>query len=118
MPSKAKKPCRYPGCPNLTDQTYCEAHRKTAQAEYNRHTRDPESNKMYGRSWRKVRDAYVKIHPICEDCEREGRIVPVYEVHHLIPKKRGGTDDFDNLISLCKSCHQKRDIELGMRSVF
>lgn len=29
MPHKPKRPCRYPGCPNLCDTgTYCEEHRK------------------------------------------------------------------------------------------
>ena len=29
MPHKPKRPCRYPGCPNLCETgTYCEVHRK------------------------------------------------------------------------------------------
>ena len=27
MPTKPKRPCGYPGCPNLTDSQYCEEHR-------------------------------------------------------------------------------------------
>ena len=27
MPRKPKRPCRYPGCPNLSDGVYCKAHR-------------------------------------------------------------------------------------------
>lgn len=27
MPRKPKSPCRYPGCPNLSDGVYCEKHR-------------------------------------------------------------------------------------------
>lgn len=27
------------------------------------------------------------------------------EVHHIIPKEKGGTDDYDNLILLCARCH-------------
>ena len=27
MPRKPKRPCRYPGCPNLSDGVYCEVHR-------------------------------------------------------------------------------------------
>ncbi|MCC8046435.1 MAG: HNH endonuclease, partial [Clostridiales bacterium] len=26
MPKMPKKPCSYPGCPRLTDGTYCEEH--------------------------------------------------------------------------------------------
>jgi RNA-directed DNA polymerase len=28
-------------------------------------------------------------------------------VHHIVPKKKGGTDDLDNLITLCHQCHCK-----------
>ncbi len=27
------------------------------------------------------------------------------EIHHLTPKEKGGTDDYDNLILLCACCH-------------
>jgi 5-methylcytosine-specific restriction protein A len=63
--------------------------------------------KRYGARWRKVREMYVKISPLCEMCEAEGRVVPVEEVHHKIPLDKGGTDDFGNLMSLCKSCHSR-----------
>lgn len=116
MPMKAKKPCRYPGCSALTDQTYCKQHRAPARIEYNRFTRDPDSNKRYGRRWRERRDSYARRHPICEDCEKQGRIVPLDEVHHIVPLKLGGTNDDENLISLCKSCHQKRELQTGLRS--
>jgi hypothetical protein len=28
-------------------------------------------------------------------------------VHHIIPRREGGTDDLDNLIVLCRKCHSK-----------
>lgn len=31
--------------------------------------------------------------------------VDYLEYHHLIPKTKGGTDDYDNLILLCACCH-------------
>lgn len=34
MPSKPKKPCAYPGCPNLTHDTYCEEHEALRQKQY------------------------------------------------------------------------------------
>ena len=118
MPSKPKKPCRYPGCPNLTRETYCEEHQKATATSYNQTRRDPDSNKRYGRRWRNIRDLYVRAHPLCEDCLKEGKHVPVYEVHHIVPLSLGGTNDTDNLISLCHSCHEKRDVAAGVRSVF
>ena len=29
------------------------------------------------------------------------------EVHHIIPRKDGGSDSFSNLITLCEECHRK-----------
>lgn len=38
-------------------------------------------------------------------CVRCGSIEQI-EVHHKIPLKDGGTNDIDNLIPICRSCHQ------------
>ena len=37
----------------------------------------------------------------------------VEEVHHILPLSRGGTNDEDNLMSLCKSCHSKINAKNG-----
>lgn len=29
-------------------------------------------------------------HPLCEQCEREGRITPAQQVDHIIPLERAG----------------------------
>ena len=105
MPYKAKRPCKYPGCPNLTDRDYCPEHISQARREYNHYRRDPETQKRYGSQWRKIRALYVQTHPLCEECLKHGRTVPVQEVHHIVPLADGGTHDFSNLMSLCKSCH-------------
>ena len=36
MPCKPKRPCAYPGCPELTDGRYCAEHQKIITAHYNR----------------------------------------------------------------------------------
>ena len=105
MPYKAKRPCKYPGCPNLTDRDYCAEHISQARYEYEHYRRDPETKKRYGSQWRKIRALYVKAHPLCEECLKHGRTTPVEQVHHIVPLSDGGTHDFSNLMSLCKSCH-------------
>lgn len=105
MPYKPKHPCSYPGCPRLGSGSYCAEHKKLVDRRYNKYERDPECNKRYGSEWRKVRAGYVQLHPLCEECLKHGRLVPVDEVHHILPLANGGTNDFDNLMSLCKSCH-------------
>lgn len=105
MPHKPKKPCAFPGCPNLTDGRYCEAHASQANREYNRYRRDPGSNKVYGRLWKTIRALYLAKHPLCERCLKAGRTVPAEEVHHIVPVAEGGGHEESNLMALCKSCH-------------
>ncbi len=107
MPRKPKRPCRYQSCPNLTDGVYCEQHKSLVDQTYNKYQRDKDSNKRYGRAWKRIRDRYVSAHPLCERCKADGRIVPVQEVHHILPLNQGGTNVESNLISLCHSCHMK-----------
>lgn len=120
MPSKPKKPCAFQGCPCLVSagEMYCEEHKLLRQKQYDRYNRTPGHNERYGKAWRRVRAAYAKAHPLCEECLKEGKLVPLDEVHHLVPLSKGGTNKWENLMSLCKSCHTKKHLELGDRKVF
>ena len=83
--------------------------------QYDRYERSPDFHKKYGRAWKRIRDSYAAEHPLCEQCLKEGRVVPVDEVHHILPVSRGGTHTRSNLMSLCRSCHNKIHIEMGDR---
>lgn len=105
MPYKPKRPCNYPACPELTDSRYCDKHKKLTDSEYNRFQRDLDTAKRYGQEWRHIRKQYIQDHPLCEECEKQGRLIPAQEVHHIRPLKKGGTHDTSNLMSLCTACH-------------
>lgn len=69
---------------------------------------------MNSRRWKRLRAAYLSVHPICEACEINGRTTPATEVHHVVPieSKAGRLQDmhalaFDpnNLKALCRACH-------------
>lgn len=115
MPYRPKRPCSYPGCPNLTDGRFCEKHAKEEARRYERFQRDPATRKRYGGVWRKVRAAYLAVHPLCERCERQGKITPSEEVHHIKPLPEGGTNEFSNLMALCTSCHSEITAREGGR---
>lgn len=83
--------------------------------DYDQYSRDPAVRKKYGAAWKRIRARYVQAHPYCERCFERGILVPVEEVHHKLPLARGGTHDFSNLMSLCRSCHNKIHHELGDR---
>lgn len=65
--------------------------------------------------WKKLRSAYLQQNPLCELCYNEGRITPAIDVHHIISfmstdnhlKRISLAYNPDNLMSLCKQCHQK-----------
>lgn len=60
--------------------------------------------------WRKIREAYMRsVGGRCEGCETE----PAINVHHLHPIASGGELlDFDNLMAVCKSCHDNMHEQL------
>ena len=107
MPYKPKKPCAYSGCVHLTHGRFCEEHTKQEAQRYNRYDRNPESNKRYGRSWTKIRTAFLHAHPLCEMCREDGRLTPADLVHHKRKLTDGGTNDWCNLQALCSSCHSR-----------
>lgn len=109
MPRKAKRPCRYRSCPQLTDSPsgYCPEHEKLQAKHYDKHFRSPEHNKRYGYKWRKLRARFLNAHPLCEQCLLQGRYTLATEVHHIKPLTDGGTNDLSNLMALCKPCHSR-----------
>ena len=107
MPNKAKKPCAKRGCKELTTNRFCDAHAKEAMKTYNEKNRDKQSNKRYGRNWRKVRDAFIHANPLCAECWKEGRMTAADTVHHIKPLSEGGNNYWENLMSLCHSHHSR-----------
>ena len=115
MPTKPKKPCAHHGCPELTDSRFCEAHAKQDMREYDKFRRSPEHRNRYGRAWKRIRDRYITAHPLCEQCERNNKITPAQEVHHIKPLSQGGTHDEQNLMALCTPCHSEITAREGGR---
>ena len=70
-----------------------------------------------GRPWRRIRERVLQRDGyLCQACRTKGRVTPAGEVHHVVALSRGGTDDPDNLLSLCGPCHQQEtDALMGRR---
>jgi 5-methylcytosine-specific restriction protein A len=115
MPYKPMRPCSHPGCPKLTAGRFCEEHTKQEAKRYESYQRDPATRKLYGQTWRKVRDRYIATHPLCEQCQENRRFTPAKEVHHIKPLVQGGTNEYSNLKSLCTSCHSEITAREGGR---
>jgi 5-methylcytosine-specific restriction endonuclease McrA len=58
------------------------------------------------REFAKIKKKYLEKHPYCEVCLTQGLIVPAVDVHHIKARWRGNNDE-DNLVALCRSCHNK-----------
>ena len=43
----------------------------------------------------------------CEVCGCKGT-----EIHHIKYKSRGGTDEINNLMAICRKCHEKAHAEI------
>lgn len=115
MPTKPKRPCSHPGCPLLTSERFCEKHAKQEARRYEKFDRDPTTRKRYGRNWKRIRDSYIHEHPLCERCEKDGKLVVANEVHHIKPLSCGGTNEPSNLMALCTSCHSEITAREGGR---
>lgn len=112
MPRNAPLPCRHPGCAALVDSPgYCQVHRSFGQRDYGRARRwfDAEVDFYKSSRWRKTRTAFLKQYPLCLACGAIGKTVAATVVDHIQPIKAGGTRfDWDNLQSLCVSCHNRK----------
>jgi 5-methylcytosine-specific restriction protein A len=81
-----------------------------------------EAQKIYNSTvWKRLRLRKLLDNPLCEDCQSKGIIKPAVEIHHIIPFMQGINKqsrlrlayDYDNLISLCSDCHNKRHGKLN-----
>lgn len=66
----------------------------------------------YGYEWTKLRSVALKRDSYtCIPCQTKRRTTPATQVDHIKPKAQGGTDDLDNLQSICDDCHKAKTAE-------
>ena len=108
MPPRPLAPCRKPGCPAVTRNPggYCDAHQAYGDTLRRLRETKKETLPFYLSSrWRKLRDWYIRQHPLCEECGR----ARATEVDHIREIKDGGDAMSEsNLRALCHRCHMKK----------
>lgn len=63
----------------------------------------------YGYEWTKQRKRILaRDRYLCQPCLAKGRPTLATEVDHIIAKAFDGTDDDDNLQSICDDCHRAK----------
>lgn len=110
MPKRPPKPCNKPACREYaTKGSYCDAHQPKAWASnegLSRHQRG------YGSQWEKIRERALKRDGyLCQVCLDKGIFTQAQAVDHIKAKTDGGTDDLDNLQSICNPCHEAKTVE-------
>ena len=104
MPCKLASPCSFAGCPaRATNRGRCQTHARKVDSE-----RGTSTDRGYGVNWRRIRGMFLNRHPVCQD--ESGCWRPATDVHHMIAKRRGGSDAFENLQSLCHAHHSAKTL--------
>lgn len=104
-PTRALRPCARPGCAALVPSGLCREH----QHQENRR-RGSSTRQGYGQAWRRARAQWLRDHPLCEQCKREGRTTLATVVDHVLPH-RGDQALFwnqNNWQSMCKPDHDAK----------
>jgi 5-methylcytosine-specific restriction protein A len=109
MPQRAPSACRRPGCAGLVRAGVCSRCgplRSQVQAAHDEQ-RGTAAQRGYGGRWQRLRLAFLSEHPLCAHCLACGIVVPATDVHHLVPRRDGGSDEESNLQALCHACHSR-----------
>lgn len=109
MPTKPQGPCRWPGCPKLQEpgcDGYCREHRRAAWRSEDK-VRGSSRQRGYTRSYERTRRAVLNREPLCAVCLAEGKVVAAQVTHHIHPLAEGGSNRADNLLPVCRVCHDR-----------
>ncbi len=108
MALKPLRPCRHPGCRELTRDGYCPKHKPKRAARRS----SAEWHGWYSLSiWTDgLRPAQLLREPWCRECARRGIRTRATVVDHVRPHKGDWAlfTDRDNLQSLCETCHNRK----------
>ncbi len=83
-----------------------------------------DDSSLHGWQWRQLRrEVYERDGWTCQECgvrclnTRDAKKYPKRKVqaHHKVPRRAGGGDSLDNLVTLCMSCHHKIECQYKER---
>ena len=120
MPVQSARPCRHVGCGLLVrdGSGYCATHQSDRKiGKFADERRGSRHQRGYGSDWDKTRIRILKRdNGLCQPCLKQGRVTEAKQVDHKVPKFEGGTDDDDNLQSICKPCHDAKTQAEALRA--
>lgn len=113
MPTHPKHPCSHPRCPELVERgkSRCPTH-EVRENKVREEQRGTAHERGYDSKWKKARVFYLRRHPLCVNCLKEGRTVPARVVDHIVAHNGDQTLfwDSNNWQALCDftspfNCH-------------
>lgn len=127
MPPRPAKPCAWPGCRVLVQGvTHCATHKpmaderrveqlKRTHKQYNK-VRDVSDARYKQEKWRRLSIYFRRLHPLCAQCELEGRVTASRMVDHIKASKTHPELFFEwsNLRALCNPCHNRVGEKVGL----
>lgn len=74
-----------------------------------RYTRSSSSARGYGSRWQTARATFLRSHPLCVECAKQGKVTAAIVVDHITPHRGDQTLFWDeaNWQSLCKPHHDR-----------
>ena len=109
MANKPLRPCRHPGCPELTREGWCPSHKPKPA---------PRRESAAWHGWYNLpvwtdtdlRPGQLLREPFCRECARLGTRTWATDVDHIRDHKGDWSlfTDPSNLESLCHSCHSRK----------
>lgn len=101
------KTCLNPMCKEIMplshNGSYCKTHKSLSRG-----ASKSDNYRFYqSTAWKRLRDSYKRLHPLCEKCSSNGIFTPADIVDHVIEIKDDPSLKFswDNLMCLCHRCH-------------
>jgi 5-methylcytosine-specific restriction protein A len=82
-------------------------HKPTSSPPPSETERKSARERGYTWAWEKLRAAWLREHPLCVECQKEGRVEPATVVDHVIPHRGDMARFWDetNLAGLCARHH-------------
>lgn len=88
----------------------CEKHRLASWS-----VRRTPTKRMTGRRLQQAREQLFRRQPLCENCQRHGRITLATVRDHRVPLAEDGADDATNEQALCVPCHDEKSLAERLR---
>ncbi len=107
MATKPLRPCRHPGCLELTREGWCPKHKPKTQRRASAAYHGWYSLPIWTDDLRQVQ---LLREPFCQECARQGFRTWATDVDHIRDHKGDWVlfTDRSNLESLCHSCHSRK----------